>query len=221
MLKTPPSLTILCFVCVLEHFTPLLPTTLLSVLHSLRSHGLRMYADCSFLENWSLWFLQRMKCILHPVVGPFGTWLLTLLPRSGFPKCSACEVCGQVVPQTRTDILPLVVSHSAGALSNGWKLAKYVHCATCQFCSWPSCTVSRTVDPYRDPSPGRRTLYSSPQGSNCCRIWEEQSWEEHKWSLCWLLYLGHQLLLPLSHEELSGQLGWEPRLLGLVTTKVL
>ena len=162
-----------------------------------------------------------MKCILHPVVGLFGTWLFTPLPRSGFPKCSACEVFGQVVPQTQTDILPLVVSHSAGALSNGWKFAKYVHCATCQFCSWPSCTVSRTVDPYRDPSLGQRTLYSSPQWSNCCRIWEEQSWEEHKWSPCWLVYLGHQLLLPLSHEELSGQLGWEPRFLGLVTTKVL
>eukprot|EP00069_Balaena_mysticetus_P012508 bmy_07691T0 len=55
------------------------------------------------------------------------------------------------------------------ALLSGWRFAKYVHCATCQFCSWPSCIVSRTVDPHRAPSPGQRTLYSSSQGSNCCR----------------------------------------------------
>lgn len=45
------------------------------------------------------------------------------------------------------------------------------------------------------------------------------SQEEHKRSVCWLLYLGHQLPLPLPHEELLGQLNWESRLLGLVITK--
>lgn len=44
------------------------------------------------------------------------------------------------------------------------------------------------------------------------------SQEEHKRSLCWLLYLGHQLPLPCLMKN-SGQLSWEPRLLGLVTTK--
>lgn len=29
------------------------------------------------------------------------------------------------------------------------------------------------------------------------------SQEEHRWSLCWLLYLGHQLPLPLPREELG------------------
>ncbi|KAM7237262.1 hypothetical protein CapIbe_011506 [Capra ibex] len=68
-----------------------------------------------------------------------------------------CAVCLEdFKPRDELGICPC-------ALLNGWKFAKYVHCATCQFCSWPSCTVSRTVDPYRDPSPGQRTLYSSPQ----------------------------------------------------------
>nr|KAF6330886.1 ring finger protein 24 [Myotis myotis] len=49
------------------------------------------------------------------------------------------------------------------ALLSGWRFGKCVHCATCQFCSWPSCTVSRTVDPHRGPCQGQRTLYSSPQ----------------------------------------------------------
>lgn len=49
------------------------------------------------------------------------------------------------------------------ALLSGWRFGKCVHCATCQFCSWPSYTVSRTVDPHRGPYQGQRTLYSSPQ----------------------------------------------------------
>lgn len=61
-----------------------------------------------------------------------------------------------------------VVSPSAGALLSGWRFVKYVPCATCQFYSWPSCIVSRTVDPLRGPFLGQRTLYSLPQGSDCC-----------------------------------------------------
>lgn len=44
------------------------------------------------------------------------------------------------------------------------------------------------------------------------------SQEEHKQSLCRLLYLGHQLPL-LCLMKISGQHGWKRRLLGLVTTK--
>ncbi|KAM9057794.1 RING finger protein 24 isoform 1-T2 [Megaptera novaeangliae] len=74
-----------------------------------------------------------------------------------------CAVCLEdFKPRDELGICPC-------ALLSGWRFAKYVHCATCQFCSWPSCIVSRTVDPHRAPSLGQRTLYSSSQGSNCCR----------------------------------------------------
>lgn len=62
---------------------------------------------------------------------------------------------------------PIVACHSAGALLNGWRFGKCVPCATCRFCSWRSCTVSRTMVPPRGPSLEQRTLYSSLHGSDC------------------------------------------------------
>ncbi|XP_034861808.1 RING finger protein 24 isoform X1 [Mirounga leonina] len=68
-----------------------------------------------------------------------------------------CAVCLEdFKPRDELGICPC-------ALLSGWRFGRCVHCATCQFCSSRSCTVSRTVDPHRGPCPGQRTLYSSPK----------------------------------------------------------
>lgn len=168
---------------------------------------------CHLLEGWRLWFLQRVNSVLRVVE------LLVHTAQLWATDVFSMRHVGRGDHEHGTDVFPPVVSHSAGALLSGWRFGKYVHCATCQFCSWPSCTVSRTMDPHRGPCLGQRTLYSSLQGSDCCGIPHPLGGRRNTSGLCWLLYLGHQLPLPLPHEELLGQLSREPRLLGLVTTK--
>lgn len=66
----------------------------------------------------------------------------------------------------------------AGALLSGWKSGKCVPCATCRCCSWPSCTVNRTVVPLKSLSLGQRTLYSSLKGSDLLdtSVWSQEEY---------------------------------------------
>lgn len=48
-----------------------------------------------------------------------------------------------------------------GASSNGWRCARSARSATCQCCSWHSCTASRTQALLRVPYLEQRTSYSS------------------------------------------------------------
>ncbi|XP_036041996.1 RING finger protein 24 isoform X1 [Onychomys torridus] len=87
-----------------------------------------------------------------------------------------CAVCLEdFKPRDELGICPC-------ALLSGWKSAKCVPCATCQCCSWPSCTVNRTVVPLKSPSLGQRTLYSPLQGSD---LLDTSVWSQEEYSrLC-------------------------------------
>ncbi|KAK2492336.1 hypothetical protein MC885_015631 [Smutsia gigantea] len=88
----------------------------------------------------------------------------------------------------------------------------------CPLCNMPVLQLAQLHSkqdrgPPQGPLPGAEHIDQTAAGAD---IRAEQ---EYELSLCWLRCLGHQLPLPLPHEELLGQLSWEPRLLGLVTTR--